>query len=207
MTVKTKLVIECERMATAFSEDERAKIKIALLEAARQCAAKYGMKKTSVDDLAASAGISKGMFYKFYPTKEMLFFEMLEQLHTYVYGKAQAVLEKRLDLKAEERLAEAFLAAIAAMEEVAMLDFYENEMAYLLRKIPDAVLKEHYHSDDQHIEEFMQLAGFKFTVPPKVVSAVMRALVLTVSHRKEIGEYYPEVLKLLVYSTCNNILN
>jgi AcrR family transcriptional regulator len=193
-------------MATAFSQDEREKIKVALLETARQYTAKYGMKKTSVDDLAANAGISKGMFYKFYPTKEILFFEMLEQLHTLIYGKAEAVLLKRVDLPAGERLAEAFLAAIAAMEETAMLDFYENELTYLLRKIPDDVLKAHYHSDDQHIEELMRLSGIEFTLPFNVVSAVIRALVLTVSHRKEIGERYPEVLKLLARSICNSMV-
>jgi AcrR family transcriptional regulator len=193
-------------MATAFSQDEREKIKIALVEAARKYAAKYGLKKTSVDDLAASAGISKGMFYKFYPTKELLFFEMMEYLHTLVYGKAKEVLLKRVDLPAGERLAEAFLTVIAVMEETAMLDFYENELTYLLRKIPDDILRVHYHSDEQHIKELMQLAGFKFIFPLEVVAGVMRALVLTVSYRKEIGGCYPQVLKVLVYSACNSIL-
>jgi AcrR family transcriptional regulator len=194
-------------MATAFSQDERDKLKAALLKAAQQCAAKYGMKKTSVDDLAASVGISKGMFYKFYQSKEMLFFEMMEQLHTRIYGKAKEVLVNRLDLPAGERMAEAFLAAIATMEETAMLDFYENDLNYLLRKIPDDILKAHYHSDEQHIQALMELAGVNFSVPLNVASAVIISLVLTVSHRREIGDCYPQALKLLAYSTCKSIVN
>jgi AcrR family transcriptional regulator len=206
VTIITKLVIGCEDLATAFSQVERAKIKIALIEAARQYVAKYGMKKTPVDDLAASAGISKGMFYKFYPAKEILFFEMMEHLHTLIYGRAKEVLLKRLDLPAGGRLAEAFLTILAVMEETALLDFYENELGYLLRKIPEDILRAHYHNDEQHIKELMQFAGFQFTLPLEMVAAVLRTLVLTLSHRKEIGECYPQVIKLLVYSVCNSMV-
>jgi AcrR family transcriptional regulator len=200
------MVIRCDDVATAFSQTEREKIKTALIEAARYYAAKYGMKKTPVDDLAASAGISKGMFYKLYPSKEMLFFEMLEHLHTLVYCRAAEILLRRVDLPAGERLAEALMTVIATMKDHAMLDFYENELGYLLRKIPEDILKAHYHSDEQHIEELMQLAGFHFNHPTAVVAAVQRMLLLMVAHRQEVGECYPQVLKVMVYSVCNNIV-
>lgn len=38
-----------------------------------------GLKKTSVAELCADAGISKGSFYLFYPSKEALFFEIQQQ--------------------------------------------------------------------------------------------------------------------------------
>lgn len=41
-----------------------------------------GMRQTTVDQLVEAAGISKGAFYKFYSSKEMLFLDLLEDLHT-----------------------------------------------------------------------------------------------------------------------------
>ena len=79
-------------MATAFTEQEKQQILRRLRQEARRCASHIGMKKTTVDQLAESAGISKGAFYKFYPTKEALFLEVLEEWHSELYEKAaQAV--------------------------------------------------------------------------------------------------------------------
>ena len=39
------------------------------------------MKKTSVDQLTKAVGIAKGSFYKFFESKEMLFFAVLENIH------------------------------------------------------------------------------------------------------------------------------
>ena len=47
---------------------------MALLKETRHCAVTLGMKKTSVDQLTKAVGIAKGSFYKFYESKEMLFF-------------------------------------------------------------------------------------------------------------------------------------
>jgi len=194
-------------VATAFTNEEKEKIHRDLISAAMDMAAKYGMKKTSVDQLAERVGISKGMFYKFYPTKEMLFFEMLEHMHSTVYGRAEEVLQNRLDLNEKERLAEAFLVAISIMDDMGMMDFFESEIQFLLRKIPDDVLKKHYHSDMHHIKELMEISGFRISLPADIVSALVRALMLTISHRTQIGDCYTEVLKILVYSVCDRIID
>ena len=66
-------------MAVGFTTKERESITEALLRAAGRHAALSGMKKTSVDELCAEAGISKGAFYSFYPSKEHLFLTVMER--------------------------------------------------------------------------------------------------------------------------------
>ena len=56
-------------MATAFSPQERERIRDSLLDAALKSAASLGMRHATVDELAREAGISKGAFYRFYPSK------------------------------------------------------------------------------------------------------------------------------------------
>lgn len=67
-------------MAVGFTTKERESITEALLRAAGRHAALSGMKKTSVDELCAEAGISKGAFYSFYPSKEHLFLTVMGAL-------------------------------------------------------------------------------------------------------------------------------
>ena len=64
----------------AFSAEENAAIRETLLREARRCAVTLGLRKTSVEQLTEAAGISKGLFYKYFASKELLFFEVLEDI-------------------------------------------------------------------------------------------------------------------------------
>jgi len=48
-----------------------------LLAAGRELFARYGLRKTTVEELARAAGIAKGTFYLFFPSKEALYAEVL----------------------------------------------------------------------------------------------------------------------------------
>jgi hypothetical protein len=52
----------------------------------------------------------------------------------------------------------------------------------------------------------MELTNFNFSVSYEVASAVVRALILTASKRKEIGEDFDEVIWILVKGACENML-
>ena len=52
-------------------------IKERLLAAGRELFARYGLRKTTVEELARAAGIAKGTFYLFFPSKEALYAEVL----------------------------------------------------------------------------------------------------------------------------------
>lgn len=61
----------------AFSEIEKTNISARLLENCEESWSRFGYKKTSIDDLCAGVGISKGAFYLFYASKEELFFDVI----------------------------------------------------------------------------------------------------------------------------------
>lgn len=64
-------------MARAFTEKEKEQVAVALKQAAEACLMAYGVRKTTVDELVQRANISKGSFYAFYPSKEVLFLTYL----------------------------------------------------------------------------------------------------------------------------------
>lgn len=192
-------------VAKAFTEQEADIILQNLKASARRYAASRGVRKTTVDELAREAGISKGAFYKFYPSKEMLFFEILEDMHTEIYAASAEVLKQNRANSSADRAAEAVLAACKIMVESGMMDFMEQDAAFLLRKIPAEVQEKHYHSDEVHIKELLSNAGLEPNGGMELAAATVRGLFLTVSHRENIGPLYPQVLDMLVRGACQRL--
>ncbi|MCY7914456.1 TetR/AcrR family transcriptional regulator [Bacillus haynesii] len=52
-----------------FTEKEKEAIRSALVHSGRELFAQLGLKKTSVSELTASAGIAQGSFYTFFDSK------------------------------------------------------------------------------------------------------------------------------------------
>jgi AcrR family transcriptional regulator len=192
-------------MATAFTKQEETIILNKLKSAARGSAVSLGVRRTTVDSLAEAAGISKGAFYKFYASKELLFFDVLEGMHAEIYEATASALAKSTGLSPEERAAEALLAACRAMEQSGMMVFIERDAAYLLRKVPEDYQKNHYHSDEVHVRELLESARLAPKGGMALAAAVVRGLMLTISHQHEIGEHYPQVLETLVRGACREL--
>ena len=64
-------------MPRAFKEEEKEKIRAKLLEAGRSCFLRYGLKKTTIEDVVQPAGIAKSSFYLFFESKEALYVEVI----------------------------------------------------------------------------------------------------------------------------------
>jgi len=64
-------------MPRAFKKEEKERIRAKLLEAGRACFLRYGLKKTTIEDVVQPAGIAKSSFYLFFESKEALFVEVM----------------------------------------------------------------------------------------------------------------------------------
>ena len=87
-------------MARAYTEPGKERIRRALLQKGREYFIKYGIKKTSVEDLTRAAGIAKGSFYKFFNSKEALFMAVHEEsearLQREMFGKLETISDRHL---------------------------------------------------------------------------------------------------------------
>lgn len=189
----------------AFTDYETERIREALLLEARNCAVTLGMRKTSVDQLTQAVGISKGSFYRFYESKELLFFSVLEDIHTELYKVADLSLRENEHLPSAERATAAVLAVCQRMSDTGVLVFIENDSENLLRRLPEDIKSEHYHDDETHICELLEKNGLVPVGGMKLAAATVRGLILTVSHKAQIGEWYPQVLKVLVHGACKEL--
>ena len=189
----------------AFTDFEFEQLQHALLQGTRRCAVTLGMKKTSVEQLTRAVGIAKGSFYKFYESKEMLFFAVLEGIHSELFGVADRVMSDDGGLPPSERAAKAILAVCKRLSETGDMVFIENDAKLLLQRLPENVKTEHYHDDETHIRELLE----KYDLAPKggasLAAAAVRGLILTVSHKTQIGALYPQVLETLVHGACRKL--
>ena len=196
----------------AFTDYETEQLHKALLKETRRCAVTLGMKKTSVDQLTKAVGIAKGSFYKFYESKEMAFFSkemaffaVLESIHSELYGVADHALSEANGLPSSERAAEAVLAVCRRLSDTGDMVFIENDAKLLLQRLPEDVKNIHYHDDETHIRQLLE----KYDLVPNrgisLAAATVRGLILTVSHKEQIGKLYPQVLETLVYGACREL--
>ena len=186
----------------AFTEEQNETIRRDLIREARCCGVTVGMRKTSVEQLTEAVGISKGSFYKFFDSKELLFFAVLEDIHTECFAAAQKSLQENAAIDPASRTAAAILAACRWLSETKAFVFIENDAEFLPHRLPEEVKTAHYHDDEMHIRLLLE----KYDLVPNrgisLAAATVRGLILTVSHQEQIGALYPQVLETLVRGAC-----
>ena len=189
----------------AFTEEQNETIRRDLIREARCCGVTVGMRKTSVEQLTEAVGISKGSFYKFFDSKELLFFAVLEDIHTECFAAAQKSLQENAAIDPASRTAAAILAVCRWLSETKAVVFIENDAEFLLHRLPEEVKTAHYHDDETHIRQLLEKYDLVPNCGISLAAATVRGLILTVSHNEQIGELYPQVLETLVYGACREL--
>ena len=188
-------------MPKAFSEREKETIRVQMLEKGRKLFEKQGIKKTSVEELAQAAGISKGAFYLFYESKEELLMEILEGLET---DFQKRIFDFSISPKsnARELLAKLFKDTLLMWDEYPLLkNIGRDEYEYLARKLPPEQIRAHVNRDNEFVEEFIKRIkhdGIKVKASPRVVSNLMKSLFFVRLHREDLGSQgYVESMEIL----------
>ncbi len=193
-------------MATAFTQRERASIEQKLQEAALACATSAGMRRTTVDELARQAGISKGAFYSFYQSKEHLFLAMLEQVQKEIYGSAKKVFDDNIGLPAWQRASLAMKEVCRATEAKSIFFFTQNEVPLMLRRLPEHILRGHYQSDEEHLAQLLTQSGLRLKLGIETISAVARLLLMSLMFRQDIGPGFDQALDALIDGGCKEFV-
>ena len=191
-------------MPKAYSEKERLHIKKRLMEEAEYCLGQFGAKKTTVDELVARVNIPKGTFYLFYPSKELLFFEVFQAFHEKIDAALRNSLEG-IDFtmpRNPEQLVKLFLQLYKEVERAPLFRFMmSGDLEAVMRKLPDEKVAEHTLHDDFNVG---QLLSKIMGCPPAshevaIFSAALRGVFLTMLHKRELGEdVFEDALELML---------
>lgn len=147
-------------MPKIYSDKERTGIIERLKSEANILMQKKGVKKTTVDELVKRAGIPKGTFYLFYPSKEMLLFDCSQGFHEQVdeyilSGMNRIISANNIDpkkkgafLKHTDEIVDVIMGAIEITQNSCLKVLLDPEaMELILSKLPEDVLKKHRQQD------------------------------------------------------------
>ncbi len=177
-------------MPRAFSTSEREAIRARLLEQGGRLFGVYGLQKTTVEEIARAAGISKAAFYLFHELKEALFLAVLEEAEQRFRRDVLAAVD-RPGPTPRARLAALLCTAFRLLRTVPLLHaFTSGEYDLLARRVSGAVLQEHLRGDETFVAELIarcRAAGIPITASPAAVTSLIHALFFTVLHEDDLG--------------------
>lgn len=187
-------------MPKAYSDQERAYIRKRLHEEAVLCIKQYGMRKTSVDELVRRVNIPKGTFYLFYPSKEMLFFEVMMDFHDQVHAEVLRAVEALKEDMTPDTLTDLLFRFYKMTDDsVLMPMIVSGDIELLMRKLPDEVVAAHQAQDDFSVEQMAAMLPGMEGENIERFSAALRAVFLLLLHKREIGApVFDDVLKMLL---------
>ena len=187
-------------MPKTFSDKERTAIVDSLRKAAAQSMSRLGVRRTTVDELARAADISKGTFYLFYQSKELLLFDVILGWHERIHGelsKKLAALSKPVNA---DELTDIIMEIFIMAFDTGLLKLMTSgDIDALIRKLPDETVAEHIGSDALDFEMFAALLpGIKDGEKMRLAAA-FRALFFSVGYRREIGaDVFDDALRMLI---------
>jgi AcrR family transcriptional regulator len=185
-------------MPRAFKEDERQRIKARLIEAGKRAINRAGIKALVVDDVARDAGISKGSFYSFFPSREDFILSVFEAWETQYRGDLLRKISEGTG-SARERIGSFFLGAFEMMEkEPGMTSIGLKEIERLVEALPPERVAAHQANDERVLEEAFTAWVERGLVDKAALAAmpgIPAALFAIALHKDDFqpGTYWPAV--------------
>ncbi len=185
-------------MPAAFTEGERERITERLLDTATRLFATQGLRKTSLEELTAPAGIAKTSLYAFFPSKEDLYFEAALRQNEQVRRRLidEALLGGGDPRDALRRFLRATVAELNANPLYRRLMAHPEEMAAVAARLTPERMAVAAGGPMGGLLDFLRdhLDG-----DPEVLLGVLRAVLLTPLHADHLDkELYPAVMDRLI---------
>ncbi|UCF97402.1 MAG: TetR/AcrR family transcriptional regulator [Spirochaetaceae bacterium] len=177
-------------MPKAWSKHEKELVEQALRDEGRKLFERYGLQKTTVEEIARAAKISKGAFYLFHRSKEELYFRILEELEQEYHENVYGVL-----LHAEgprrERFREFLRRTIEIMTTRPIYSqITTSDYEYLRRKLPDQTVEAHVKRDFEELGSRFGTwmdKGWMRRVDPRALNGLFLSLFYSIMHREDLG--------------------
>lgn len=121
-------------MPKIYTQEEKENIRRDLIRNAELCLARYGVKKTTVDELCHLANIPKGTFYLFYESKEHLFLDVLKNFEQEEEERYFAMLQELDENHIVSSLTDIFLSVIMNIYKRGIYRFLDDGQLELVSR-------------------------------------------------------------------------
>lgn len=191
-------------MPRAFSTLEREHIRKALIQAAASEIAAKGFRKLSIDTLVHAVHISKGAFYLFYGSKEMLVFDVLREVQESARKELEAVINREsagTDDDVASRLLRGLFSVFTSFPVFAEL-VKPDSLIELVRGLPQEALDTELESDETFFQALFGGLVKKKQIrklPLSILSGLPRMVLALEANKEMIGlDRYNELKEMFI---------
>ncbi|CAN5624266.1 TetR/AcrR family transcriptional regulator [soil metagenome] len=186
-----------------FTENEKAHIREQLLATGRELFPRYGLKKTSLEDLTRPTGIAKSSFYSFFDSKEELYMELMMEMREEVKARiVGASFEADADARgAIVRFLHAVVNELETNPLTRRLVTHPEELEMIARKVSPEQMEANIAASSLPISSFIQEGQARGEISagdPEVIAGVIRSVAILPLHKEEIGDVYSGVLEMMI---------
>jgi AcrR family transcriptional regulator len=185
-------------MPRAFKESERLLIRTKLIAAGKRLINNAGVRVLVVDDVAREAGISKGSFYSFFPSREDFILSVLESWEEEYRGALIREVTEGTGT-GRERIERFFMGTFEILSrEPGLARLGMRDIQPILERLPPERIAAHQAADNKVLEATLGNWVARGLLSPDIVSALrglVAALFSMAMHREDFpaGSYEPAV--------------
>jgi AcrR family transcriptional regulator len=188
-------------MPRPFSPADRDRIKAKLIAAGRRIINQAGLRLLVVEDIAREAGISKGSFYSFYPSREEFILSVFESWESEYRGALIREVAAGTGT-ARERIERFFLGSFAILErEPGLARLGMREIRTIIERLPPERIAAHQAADNQVLGEIFGSWVSQGLLAPELVASfrgLIPALFSIAMHKEDFPPgSYPQAVKLI----------
>ena len=197
----------------SFTDEEREVIKRKIIDRGKECFARYGIKKTGIEDLTEDLGIAKSSFYSFFNSKEDLFLQIFKEEKE---ALKNSILENSfLKYRTEpDKAIKAYLRHVLKIVDdnpIWRKFVIENESLELtISRFSEEEIK-NIHEDSVAIilpffEEWAK-KGLLIDKPAKILAETTQAVIFLIHFKdKIVDDDFSEIMNILIDMLANNIV-
>lgn len=196
-------------MPKAWDEKEKELIKATLIKEGRSIFEKFGIQKTTVDEIVKASQISKGAFYFFYDSKEALYLDVLDNAqHEFREILFNNVFQVGVSRRESFKLF--FYKMIELINTIPIYTQLNSSLfEYLSRKLPDDILNEKLKKEPEDTNRFFSQwmeQGWMKRVDLKALNGMLLEFVIFIKRRDEMDKQNFEAVKELWIDMLSNYL-
>ncbi|KKH48901.1 TetR/AcrR family transcriptional regulator [Methanosarcina sp. 1.H.A.2.2] len=197
----------------SFTDEEREIIKRKIIDRGKDCFARYGIRKTGIEDLTEGLGIAKSSFYSFFNSKEDLFLQIFKEEQE---ALKDSILENSfLKYRTEpDKAIRAYLRHVLQIVDnhpIWRKIFIENEHLELtISRFSEEEIQNIRRDNVAIILPFFEewaKNGLLIDKPARILAETTQAVLFLIHFKKEIiDDDFSEIMDILIDLLANNIV-